>query len=153
MSVEIESLVTVPRLFDDIDPFLRVVVARIVLALLHAEHLELALVPADHDIDADPALADVVGGDEFLGRDQRMKQRCVDRAEYGHALGGAEQAYRPGNRFKRPAVKIGVAAVTLPARDRQHEIEAGLVREPGQSQAVGPTRRPALRHFGGGAAG
>ncbi len=62
------------------------------LALLDAEHVELALVPADHEVDADAAFADVVGGDEFLGRDQGMKQRRMHRAEYGHALGRGQSS-------------------------------------------------------------
>jgi hypothetical protein len=82
---------------------------------------ELALVPADDDVDADAAFADVIRGDEFLGRDQRMKQWRVNGAEHRHALGGGEEANRPGDGFERTAVKIGVAAIALPARDRQHE--------------------------------
>ena len=62
-----------PGELDGVDPVLRVGVARLVLALLHAEHLELALVPADHKVDAEAALADVVGGDELFRGDQRMK--------------------------------------------------------------------------------
>src|ERR1700719_4848127 len=50
-------------------------------------------------------------------------------------------------------MEIGLAAVTLPARDRQHEIEPRLVGEFRQRQAVLPARRPAFRLFGGRAAG
>ncbi len=46
-----------------VDPVLGISVARVVLALLDAEHLELALVPAGHDVEAEAALADMVGGD------------------------------------------------------------------------------------------
>src|SRR5262245_39566565 len=41
---------------------------------------------------AAPGKANVVGGHEFLGRDQRVEQRRVHRAEYGHALGRREEA-------------------------------------------------------------
>jgi len=34
------------------------------------------------------AVADMVGGHEFLGGDQRMKQRRVYGAEHRHVLGG-----------------------------------------------------------------
>jgi hypothetical protein len=40
-----------------------------VLALADAEHLELALVPARHDVEAEPALADEVGRHHLLGGD------------------------------------------------------------------------------------
>jgi hypothetical protein len=114
---------------------------------------ELALVPADDDVDADAAFADVIRGDEFLGRDQRMKQWRVNGAEHRHALGGGEEANRPGDGFERTAVKIGVAAIALPARDRQHEIEAGFVGKLRQRQTIGPACRPPLRNFGRRAAG
>src|ERR1700692_2324741 len=50
-------------------------------------------------------------------------------------------------------MEIGLAAVAFPARDRQHEVEACLVGELGQRQAILPARRPAFRHFGGRTAG
>jgi hypothetical protein len=49
-------------------------------ALLDAEHVELALVPADDDIDADAAFADVIRGDEFLRRDPPGKSPSNVRA-------------------------------------------------------------------------
>src|SRR5262245_64663167 len=120
-SVEIEIAAFRPGPLDDIEPFLGKIVARVVLALGHPEHLELALVPSDHEIDAEASFTDVVGGHEFLGRDQRVEQGRMHRAEYGHALGRREEADGPGDGLQRAAVKIGVAAVTLPAADRQHE--------------------------------
>ena len=115
-----------PGALDDVEPLLRIIVAVVVLALRDAEHLELALVPADHEVEAEAALADVVGGDELLGGDQGMKQRRVHGAEHGDALGRRQQAAGPGHGLERRAVKVGVAAVALPAADRQHEVDAGL---------------------------
>ena len=151
--VEVEILLRAPGLLDGVDPVLRVGVARLVLALLHAEHLELALVPAGDDVEAEAAVADVVGGDALLGGDDRMEQRRVHGAEHGDALGLGEQPGGPGHRLQRLAVQIGVAAVALPAADRQHEVDAGGVRHAGEREAVRPARRPALRHLGGRAAG
>jgi hypothetical protein len=37
-----------------------------VIALLDAEHLELVLVPADHEVEPGTALADMVGSDECV---------------------------------------------------------------------------------------
>ena len=147
-----KSLALRPHQLDGVDPLLRVFVAGGVLALLDAEHLELALVPADHDVEPEAAFADVVGGDHLLGRDDRMKQRRVHGAEHGDALGRRQQAAGPGDGFERRLLVVGVAAVALPAADRQHEIDAGLVRHLRQAQIVGPGSGPALRHLGHGAA-
>ena len=149
---EIEIAVLGPGPLDDVEPLLRVVITVVVLALRDAEHLELTLVPADHEVDAEAALADVVGGDELLGGDQGMKQRRVHRAEHGDALGGGQEAAGPGHGFERRAVKVGVAAIALPAADRQHEVDAGLVRHARELQAIRPAGRPPLRHLGGRAA-
>ena len=142
-----------PGPLDRVEPFLGIIVTRIVLALRHAEHLELALVPADHQVDAEPARADLVGGHQRLGGDQRMEQRHMDGAEHGEAGRRRQQTGRPGDGFQRRAMEIGVAAITLPARDRQHEIEARRIRHAGKRQAVGPVSRPPLRYRRGGAAG
>src|SRR6516164_10205907 len=73
--MEIEIAAFRPGSLDDIEPFLGEIVAGVVLALRHPEHLELALVPSDYEIDTEASFADVVGGYEFLGRDQRVKER------------------------------------------------------------------------------
>ena len=67
------------------------------VARLDAEHLELALVPAAHDVQAEAAVADMVGGHDLLGRDQRREQRRVDRPEHGDALGRGQQPGGPGD--------------------------------------------------------
>jgi hypothetical protein len=53
----------------------------------------------------------MVGGDEFLGCNQGMKQWGVDCAKNGYVLGGAEKSDRPGNRFERAAVKVRITSV------------------------------------------
>src|SRR6478672_5078117 len=145
LSLKIEIAAFGPGLLDNVEPFLGESVTRIVLALRHAEHLEFSLVPADDEIDAEASFADVVGGHEFLRRDQRVEQGRVHRAEYGHALRRREEADRPGDGLQRAAVKIRVAAVALPPADRQHEVDARLVRHAREAQAVRPTRGPTFR--------
>src|SRR5262249_57225345 len=49
-------------------------------------------------------------------------------------------------------MEIGIAAITLPAAYRQDEIDAGLIGHDGEVQTIRPTRGPAFRHLGGGAA-
>ena len=103
------------------------------LALLDAEHLELVLIPAAHDVQAEAALADVIGRDHLLRGDDRMEQRRMHGAEHGDAPVEASRpeprspsrASRPGSRF---------AAVALPAADRQQEVDPGLVRHPREPQ-------------------
>src|SRR5262249_27664544 len=59
-AAEIERAVAGPRELHHVDPFLRIVVALVMLALLDAEHVELAFVPADDNVYADAALADMI---------------------------------------------------------------------------------------------
>ena len=127
LAVEVEVLAVRPHPLDRVEPVLRVFVAQRVLALLDAEHLELVLVPADHDVQPEAAFADVVGGDHLLGRDDRMEQRRVHGAEHGDALGRRQQPAGPGHGFERRVLIAGLAAIALPAADRQHEVDAGLV--------------------------
>ena len=84
--IEIEIVALRPHQLDGVEPFLCVLVARGMGALPDAEHLEFALVPADHDVQPEPAFADVIGGDHLLRCNHRVKQRSMDRAEHGDAL-------------------------------------------------------------------
>jgi len=86
-SVEIEILLRRPRQLDDVEPFLRVFVACLVIAQRRAEHLELALVPAAYDIETETPFADVVGRDELLACDKRRDQRRMHSSEHGEQLG------------------------------------------------------------------
>src|SRR5262249_36256460 len=55
-------------------------VTLLVRALLDAEHVELALVPADDDVEPKAALADMIGCDHFLRRDYRIEDRRMHLA-------------------------------------------------------------------------
>jgi len=88
--VKVEILAVRPDHFDDVDPFLRIFVTLLMGALLDAEHVELALVPADHDVQPEAALADVIGGDHFLRRNDWIENRRMHRAENGDASGDGE---------------------------------------------------------------
>ena len=80
-SVEIEFILFRPGALDHVDPFLGKFVTIVMVALCHTEHLEFALVPAGDNVQAEAALADVIGGDHFLGGDQGMEQGRVYGAE------------------------------------------------------------------------
>ena len=56
-------------------------------------------------------------------------------------------------RLERAAHVVGVAAVALPAANRQHEIDAVFVGELRQRKAILPAAGPALRHNSDGTAG
>ena len=122
-------------------------------ALRDTEHFEFALIPTGDEIEPEAAGADMIGGDEFLGGDQRMKQRRMHGTENRDALRRGQKAAGPGYGFERSAMKIAGAAVAFPAPDRQQEIDAGRIGQFCQFEAVGPGRQPALRHQRGGAGG
>ena len=153
LALEVEVLLVGPDHLDDVDPFLGVIVAVAVLTGIDAEHVELAFVPADHDVEPEAAFADVIGGDHLLRRHHRIEDQRMHGAEHGDAPGAAEEASGPGDGFQRRALIVGVAAIPLPAADRQHEVDTGLVRHLRQALAVRPAARPTLRHQGHGAAG
>src|SRR6185437_824084 len=108
--------------------------------------------PAADDVQAEAPFADVVRGDELLGRDHRMDEGRVHGAEHRKAFGCGQQAGGPGHGLQGFALVVGVAAVTLPPADRQHELEAGLVGHARETQTIGPTAAPAFRDLRHGAA-
>ena len=154
LPVEIEVVAVRPHQLDGVDPLLRVFVARGVVALLDAEHLELALVPADHDVESEAALADVIGGDHLLRRDDRMKQRRVHRAEHGDAPGRLQQAGRPRSRFRasppdsrcrRRSPSSGRSAAGNRCRPRRPSSPGGDCRPRCRTSAPAPWSPPGPR--------
>jgi hypothetical protein len=113
-----------------------------VLALLNAEHGEFVFVPAHHQIQTETAVADMIRGRAGFGRDDRIEERCVHRGEHRHALRRREQPRRPGEGLEPRSLVIGIAAITLPARQRQHEIEPSVIRHSREAQIVGPASGP-----------
>src|SRR5262249_3978008 len=59
-----------------------------------------------------------------------------------------ERRGRPGDGLERGALVLGLAAIALPPPDRQHEVDAGVVRHADKPEIVGPRAGPALRHLG-----
>ncbi len=57
---------------------------------------------------------------------------------------GVKEPGRPGDRLQRRALIIGVAAVALPAADREQKVDAGIVRHHRERLVVGPIARPAF---------
>ena len=58
----------------------------------------------------------------------------------------------PRHRLEHALVEVGLAAVADPAGDREHEVDADPVGDPGQPEVVLPGPRPALRDGGDGQA-
>jgi hypothetical protein len=84
--------------------------------LLEPEHVELRLVPAADEVEAEAAPADVISRDDLLRREHRWKERHMHGAEHGEALGGSQQAARPSDGLKRAALEIGRTAIALLTR-------------------------------------
>src|SRR5262249_54497625 len=51
-----------------------------------------------------------------------------------------------GDGRDRGALVVGVAAITLPAPDREEEVDADVVGHPGELEIVRPAPGPALRN-------
>src|SRR5215510_16091142 len=95
-----------PDPLDDAPPFFALRVALVVLVLRYPEHLELVLVPAADDVDAEAALANMVRCGHLCGGDERMVQGHMHRAEHVEAPRHSQQTTRPGDRFKAGAVGV-----------------------------------------------
>ena len=115
----VKRLILSPDSADDRKPFLGIGVAVIVLAQAHAEHIELGLVPAGDDVEAEPAVTDVIGGRDLLCGEDRVDQRRVDGAKEADLLGMGQQASRPSDGLERFALgRNFIAVITVPAGDR-----------------------------------
>src|ERR1700733_10623313 len=82
-----------------------------------------------------------------------MDQRRMHRAKHRQALRRLQQAGGPGDGLQRFALIVGIAAIALPAADRQHELDARRIRHAGKAQAIVPVAAPALGNLGDGATG
>src|SRR5262249_54671129 len=151
-AVVIERRLLRPDAEDDLEPFLATGVAVVMHVLLEPEHVELRLVPAADDVEAEAAAADVIRRDDLLRREHWRKEWHMHGAEHGETLGGGQQAARPGDGFKRAGLEIGRTAIALPAPDRYQGFEAGGVGHLGEPDIVREGVLPALRHRRRGAA-
>jgi hypothetical protein len=70
------ELVLGPQSFDDVEPFLRHVIAFVMRAHFGAEHVDFRLIPASDDIEDVPAVGNVIDRGALL----RCGDRMVDRA-------------------------------------------------------------------------
>ena len=126
-AVEIEVLSVRPHHLDSVNPLLTVLVAIFVIALLDSEHIKLVFVPTHDDVEAEPALPDVIGRHELLRRHNRMHERRMHGSKHRDAFRRRQQTGGPSHRLVSRALIIGVAAIALPATDRQQEVQSRLV--------------------------
>src|SRR5438034_8703557 len=143
-SVVIEAGLSGPDPLDDGPPFFALGVAGVVLLLGPAEPVELVLVPAADDVHAEAPAADVIAGGHLLGRDERVMQGNMNRAEHVQTPGGRQEAAGPGDRLEAGSVGVGLAPVALPARDGHHALDPDRVRHLRQLEIVLPAGVPAL---------
>src|SRR6185369_10891302 len=82
-----------------------------------------------------------------------MEQRGVNGAEHRDPLCGGEQPTGPSHGLKRGAMKIAVAAVTLPPSNWEEEINAAFVGDARHLETIRPGCLPTLRRQCSGARG
>ncbi len=151
-SVEIELLLPRPQLLDDLEPFDRALVALVVLHLRLAEHLDLGLVPAGDDVEAEAAVGEMIDGGRLLRRHHRMHGRDMRGREDAGPRGRGADAGCPGERLEALSVEIGDAAEALPAPDRHQRLEAHLVTHFRERERARPFRFEHAVDLGDGAA-
>src|SRR5579875_1255107 len=148
LAVIIERTFARPDTLNDLPPFAAVIVAPIVILLTCPEHIELVLVPSADDVQAEAALAHMIGSDGLLGSEHRMNQRAMHGAEHRDIARDGEQTARPCDGLKGAALEIGLAAVTFPASHRHHAFDARLIGHLRQLDVVRPARVPSFGHLG-----
>ena len=142
LAVMVEGVGFGPQALDQLEPFRRVVVAPVVRRQLQAEHVELVLEPAGHDVEREAAARDVVGGGGHLGHGEGVDQRGVHGGEDRAVAGDGAHGGGPGQALEGAVVEVGLAAIALPAADRQQDLEPGRVGHAGQFGVVLPVHRP-----------
>ena len=152
LAVEVEFPVLRPRAAHEIEPFGGIFVAVVVRAHVGAEHVELVLEPAAHDVEREAPVGDVIDGRRHLRDHQRMNQRHVDGGEHRAIVRHRADRRRPGEALERAIVEVRRAAVTLPAPDRQKRLHAGAIDRLGDVASVGPVELPGFRDGGDGRA-
>jgi hypothetical protein len=90
MTIVIKWCLLRPEAEEDFKPFLTAGVAVVMGVLLQPEHLELHLIPATDNIEAEAALTDVIRRDDLFRCQHRGKHRHMHGAEHGEALGGSQ---------------------------------------------------------------
>src|SRR2546425_3721500 len=151
-AIVIKRCILRPEAEEDLEPFPAAGVTVIMDVLFEPEHVELRLVPAADDVEAEAAAANVIGRDDLLRRKHWRKERHMHGAKHGEALSGGQQAARPGHGLERAALEIGRAAIALPAPDRHQTFEAGRISHLGKPDVLLESVLPALRHGGRGTA-
>ena len=139
----------VPDASNEIEPFLRqLITVHVLLRQIDAEGVIFRLVPAGHNIQAQPSVTELIGSRKLLRRHQRMNKGCMYRRKNIDPLGMGKKAGGPSERFQHTPVEISFTAVTDPAGNRQHKFNPGIVRKLREPDIVLPRVHPALRHFG-----
>jgi hypothetical protein len=74
----------------------------------------------------------VVSSDKFFGGDNWVEQWRMHRPEDGDPPRRGEEATSPSHGLERRAMEVAIAAIALPASDRQQKIDTNLI---GQARA------------------
>ena len=112
---------------QDREPLETLLIAVVVPGLAMPEHVELVLVPSAHDVQPGAAAAHMIDGRERLGGEHRMHERNMHGREDRNVPGDGGKRRGVSQRLERGGAHLGRAAVTLPARDRKNEFDAGII--------------------------
>ena len=74
-------------------------------------------------------MTDLRHGGNLLCHNHRMVRRSVNGGKYGELLRVGQQRRGPGDGFQHITVKVCLTTVTDPARNRQHEVNACVVKQ------------------------
>jgi hypothetical protein len=143
LSLEIELRFAFQNSLDDAGPFEALVVA-VIAVDGDAVHAKLVGVPAADDVEADPAVGDVIEGRDGLGDKDRREHRHMGGDENAGFLGHRAERRRLGEGFERASPHVGFTAEAAPAGDRQNELNAGLVGKLGDFGNLLPVGLPAI---------
>ncbi len=134
----VELFLPGPQQLEDLEPLDGALIARVVLELLLAKHLDLRLVPAGHDVEVEAAAGHVVDGGSLLGGHDGMDRRHMRRGEDARISGRGADRRRPRTRLEPLSVEVGDTAEALPAADRHQRLELHLIAHARQRQRIRP---------------
>ena len=108
----------------------------------------LGLVPARDNVEPAAPMSDLVERCDLLGDNDRVVGCRMDGGDHRDSPGRSQQPGSPGYGFQHVPVEIGFTAVTDPARNRQHEINACIVEQSCEFEVAVPAGVPAFGDTG-----
>ena len=134
----VEFVVLGPQTLDDMQPFLRHLVAVRMVELGAAEHFDFRLEPAGDDVHDVAAIGDVIDGGAHLGGEDGMDGRHMGGREDARLARRGADGGGPGKALETLAIEICDAPKALPAPHRHEGLELHGVGHLGEVERRGP---------------